>query len=95
MKTLQAQLRAMGDERFYDACLSQLTKDHGHAPYLRESMHRWREAPRVHESRRVPSRQVAQWTRADRDEVTKLLRTVGALASRAERLMPYAARGER
>lgn len=89
MKSLQAQLRHMGDSRFYDACLSQLTKNHGHAPYLREVMRRWREAPKPVPGRR-PVQHVAPWSKADRDEVTKLLRTVGALASRAERLMPYA-----
>lgn len=94
MKTLHAQLRAMGDERFYNACLSQLTKDHGHAPYLQEAMSRWREAPKPVPGRR-PVQHVAPWSKADRDEVTKLLRTVGALASRAERLMPYATREER
>lgn len=90
MKALQAQLRAMGDERFYNACLSQLTKDHGHAPYLRELIRRWREVPKIQQVRRVPARQVAQWTRADRDEVSRLLRTVSALTARAEKLMPYA-----
>ena len=90
MKALQAQLRAMGVERLYNACLSQLTKDHGHAPYLRELIRRWREVPRPQQVRRAPAHQVAAWTKADRDEVTQILRTVTALVARAEKLMPYA-----
>lgn len=79
----------MGDEKLYDACLVQLTKDTGHEPYLREVIRRWREAPKPPKtSRRQPSA-AAAWSRRDREEVEKLLRTQISLSSHIERLLPH------
>ena len=88
MRSLQAQLNAMGDERLYDACLVQLAKDSDLAPFLREVVRRWREAPKPQRQRRQQLPAVANWSKRDREEVEKLLRTVSSINATIERLLP-------
>lgn len=64
MRSLQAQLKAMGDEKLYDACLVQLTKDADLAPFLREVVRRWREAPKPQKQRRQQPQAMANWSKA-------------------------------